>query len=244
MHVMFVEERNHCFLNWRFELAEQFSFERIGDEPDASHRLVPPQVSNERLQRLPGHAGNGVLADVPRHAVSVSRAVHGRNRFVTIAPMKNFFVGFLLGVILTAFTGWYFIVARKQPGLRHAQQSTANALGRAVNALETRLVAWHLTSDDIREELNKTGRVVRRSVRDFGAAMADVGADAAITAKIKSKYALDRDLSALKISVSTTDGRVTLAGTVGSHQLIGKAILLAMETEGVREVSSTLQVKK
>ena len=67
--------------------------------------------------------------------------------------------------------------------------------------------------------------------------------DATITAKIKTKYAIDRDLSAFGISVNTTDGRVTLAGHVTSHQQIGKAMLIALETDGVREVSSTLQVK-
>jgi len=67
--------------------------------------------------------------------------------------------------------------------------------------------------------------------------------DAAITAKIKARYAIDHDLSVFGISVNTTDGRVTLAGNVTSHQQIGKAMLIAMETDGVREVNSTLQVK-
>ncbi|MGQ9695827.1 MAG: BON domain-containing protein [Thermodesulfobacteriota bacterium] len=55
--------------------------------------------------------------------------------------------------------------------------------------------------------------------------------------------AADPDLSALSISVSTAAGRVTLSGTVGSPELIGKAVALALETEGVREVVSTLKVK-
>ena len=45
------------------------------------------------------------------------------------------------------------------------------------------------------------------------------------------------------ISVSTTDGRVTLSGNVANARLIGKAMALALETDGVREVSSTLKVK-
>jgi len=157
--------------------------------------------------------------------------------------MKTFFTGFVLGVVLTAFTGWYFLFARKSERVRHAQDMTATALQSAAVAIEAKLVAWHLTTADIQEELTKTGKVVRHQVRDFGAAVADASADAAITAKIKAKFALDKDLSAWSISVSTTNGHVTLAGTVSSHKLIGKAVMLALETDGVREVSSTLQVK-
>ena len=78
---------------------------------------------------------------------------------------------------------------------------------------------------------------------EFGAAMASASSDTTITTKIKAKYAIERDLSMFGISVNTTDGRVTLAGNVTSHQQIGKAMLIALETDGVREVNSTLQVK-
>jgi gas vesicle protein len=157
--------------------------------------------------------------------------------------MKEFFIGLLVGAVLTAATGAYFFVARKNVHVRHAQDSTAVALHRAAEAIEVKLQAWHLTSGDIKDELTRTGKVVRRQMRDFGAAMADAAADAKITAAVKAKFALDRELSAMSISVNTTDGRVTLSGTVPSHHLIGKAMMLALETDGVREVSSTLQVK-
>jgi gas vesicle protein len=158
--------------------------------------------------------------------------------------MKVFFTGLVLGVVLTAFTTWYFFVARKSHPVQHAQDVTAAALQRTADSIEAKLVTWHLTPADIQEELTKTGKVVRRQMREVGAAMADASADAAITAKIKAKYAFDKELSAWSISVSTTDGRVTLSGNVSSPRLIGKAIMLALETDGVREVSSTLQVRK
>jgi gas vesicle protein len=147
--------------------------------------------------------------------------------------MKDFFIGLLVGAFLTAGTGWYFVVARKDPRVTHAW-----------DAVDARLTAWHLGSDDIKDELSSSGKVLRRSVREVGSAVASASADAAITGKIKAKYAVDRDLSAFGISVNTTDGRVTLAGRVTSAQQIGKAMLIALETDGVREVTSTLQVKK
>jgi hyperosmotically inducible periplasmic protein len=156
--------------------------------------------------------------------------------------MKNFFVGFVLGAVLMAFTGWYFVIGHKNRHVRSAQDSTAAALQRAAAVIEGKLQAWHLTGDDIQRELTTTGRVVRRQVGDFGAAMADAASDARITAQVKTKLALDRDLSAWKISVATTNGHVTLSGAVASHALIGRAMLLALETDGVREVTSALQV--
>ena len=147
--------------------------------------------------------------------------------------MKNFLVGLLVGAFLTAGTGWYFLVARNDSRVTHAW-----------DVVDAQLTAWHLRGDDIKEELARTGQVLRRSVREAGSAVADASADAAITAKIKAKYAVDRHLSALSISVNTTDGRVTLAGNVASPDQIGKAMLIALETDGVREVNSTLQVKR
>jgi len=147
--------------------------------------------------------------------------------------MKDFFIGLIVGAFLTAGTGWYFVVARNNPRVSHAW-----------DVVDARLAAWHLHGDDIRDELNRTGKVLRRQAVEFGTAMASASSDAAITGKIKAKYAIDHDLSTFSISVNTTDGRVTLAGNVSSDRQIGKAMLTALETEGVREVTSTLQVKK
>ena len=157
--------------------------------------------------------------------------------------MKEFFIGLVVGTILTAATGWYFTAGRYRPGVRHAQDATATAMQHTVETIEAKLVAWHLTGPEIEAELTKTGKVVRRQMRDFGTGVADVASDTRISTTIKSKLALDKELSARSIAVSTTDGHVTLSGNVTNSKLIGKAISLALETDGVREVSSTLKVK-
>lgn len=100
-----------------------------------------------------------------------------------------------------------------------------------------------LRTNDIKEELARTGQVIRRKARDAGQAIADATADARITTAIKAKLIANRELNGMGISVNTTAGIVTLSGFVGSTEQIGKAMLLAMETDGVREVISTLQVK-
>jgi hyperosmotically inducible protein len=84
--------------------------------------------------------------------------------------------------------------------------------------------------------------VVRRKAKEAGQAISDATADARITAAIKGKL-VTSDLPGLSISVNTTAGVVTLSGTVPSAEAISKAMLVAMETDGVKEVISTLQVK-
>ncbi len=101
----------------------------------------------------------------------------------------------------------------------------------------------NIDTQEIKDELARTGFVVRKKAAAAGARIADAAADARITAAIKSKFALDRDLSALSISVNTTRGKVTLSGTVSSHDLIKRAMRIALEPEGATEVVSTLQVK-
>jgi hyperosmotically inducible protein len=157
--------------------------------------------------------------------------------------MKVFLIGWLVGALVGGLGVWYFLEGREKPAIRHAQDATAMAIERAADAAKVRLFAWHLTGDDIKNDLARTGKVVRRSACDAGAAIADATADARVTAKIKAKLVTDRELSARNISVNTTDGHVTLAGMVLSPELIGKVMLLALETDGVRDVTSNLQVK-
>jgi osmotically-inducible protein OsmY len=156
--------------------------------------------------------------------------------------VKDFFIGLLTGVFLCGLVGGY-IVLRKKPAVQEAQNVTANAIRRAVNAADVKMEAWHLTSKDIEAELTKTGKVVRRQISDFRIAVTDATSDARITATIKAKYALDKGLTKDRISVSTTGGNVTLTGTAASYENIGRAILLAKETASVRDVIATVKVK-
>jgi hyperosmotically inducible protein len=100
-----------------------------------------------------------------------------------------------------------------------------------------------LDVDVIVEELAATGRVVRRCTARAVDTLADATDDARTTAVIKTKIALDPTLSALDVSVDTTDGRVTLAGRVDAPADIARAIRIAFEQDEVREVVSTLQVR-
>ncbi len=60
--------------------------------------------------------------------------------------------------------------------------------------------------------------------------------DGALTAKIKSKMALDDLVQARSIDVTTDSGVVTLRGTVRSAAEHDRAVQLAKETSGVTRV--------
>ncbi len=68
--------------------------------------------------------------------------------------------------------------------------------------------------------------------------------DGALTAKIKSKMALDDLVKARSIDVTTTNHVVTLKGTVGSVAEHDRAVLLAKETAGVTQVIDQLGVAR
>jgi hyperosmotically inducible protein len=70
----------------------------------------------------------------------------------------------------------------------------------------------------------------------------DALSDGAITAKIKSKMALDDTLKASAIHVSTKDKVVMLTGRVAAASERERAVQLARETDGVKSVTDRLQM--
>ena len=66
--------------------------------------------------------------------------------------------------------------------------------------------------------------------------------DATITARVKTALLNDPQVGGLKIDVDTTKGVVTISGMVKSPAEAERAVQLARQTDGVRDVKSTLQV--
>ena len=68
--------------------------------------------------------------------------------------------------------------------------------------------------------------------------------EASLTAKIKSKMALDDTLKARQIDVDTEGTAVTLRGTVDTQAQRQRALQLARETAGVTAVADRLEVRQ
>src|SRR5258708_10391015 len=81
-----------------------------------------------------------------------------------------------------------------------------------------------------------------QAVRATPASSAPAGVmdDATITTRVKTVLLNDPQVAATKIDVSTAGGIVTLSGTVKSKADETRALELAPQVTGVREVTSTL----
>lgn len=93
------------------------------------------------------------------------------------------------------------------------------------------------------QKARETGAKVGETVAVGAARAQDALTDGALTAKIKSKMALDDTVKALSIDVDTDDGVVTLSGSVNSPAEKAKAVQLAKETTGVTSVVDRLVIR-
>lgn len=164
--------------------------------------------------------------------------------------MKTFLIAFLLG----AFTGALTVLVVNERNARTAAKVATTAPENDAAAptdepksfvedtkatINEKLAEWHLTPADLKEDLAKGGAIVRSKAQAAGETISD----ARIATVVKAKYVLDRELSARAINVDVADGVVTLSGTAGSPELIGRAIGLALESDGVVRVVSNLKVQ-
>lgn len=172
--------------------------------------------------------------------------------------MKALFF-FAIGVAAGAY-GYYYL-QEKQPASRAPTSATAepttpvatnpslrerasNDAHAAKQAISDKLAAWHLTPEEIRSDLERTGRVVRTKAHEVGSEISGKTANARIVTLIKGKYALDSELSARSIEVTCDSGVVTLQGNVANPALIAKAVGIALDTEGVTKVDARLSVSQ
>jgi osmotically-inducible protein OsmY len=113
---------------------------------------------------------------------------------------------------------------------------------------------WSSNAKVLPEPTSVSGPVDTNKAREVGAKVGEATAKAAnqaeeaiapaaVTAKIKSKMALDDLVKARNIDVDTNGTVVTLTGGVGSEAERKRAVELANETQGVTSVIDHLVVR-
>jgi hyperosmotically inducible periplasmic protein len=83
----------------------------------------------------------------------------------------------------------------------------------------------------------------RDAGKEAAANVASAARDIGITAKVNAEFAKDPALSALRIDVDTTEGRVALNGSAPSDSARERATSLARSVEGVVAVDNRLKVE-
>ena len=141
------------------------------------------------------------------------------------------------------------VVTLKGAVIGTAEANRAVAIARSVPGVvrvDSRLeIDRTITNKDVKDTLENKEKAAKE-VNEKNQPKRTLGTvidDATITAAVKLKFAKDDLVRAYKIDVDTKDGMVTLTGTVKSEAEAKRAIALAESEEGVKRVSSVLQVK-
>ena len=156
----------------------------------------------------------------------------------------------LLGLAVSSCAKKEPVIAKPEPTLaqktemavKNAAEKTKEMAIDVKDAVSDKLTEWKLTPADLKEDLAKGGRIVRSKTASATAKAGAIFDNAKVVTVINAKLVGDSKLSALKINVDADQGVVTLKGTVKSPELIGRAIALALDTDGVTQVVSLLTV--
>jgi hyperosmotically inducible protein len=89
----------------------------------------------------------------------------------------------------------------------------------------------------------QAGAAIGETVATGASAAQHAAANVTLTGKIKVKIGLDDTIKASHIDVDTTDGVVTLTGTVATEAQRTRVVQLARETAGVKSVVDRLAVR-
>jgi hyperosmotically inducible protein len=129
--------------------------------------------------------------------------------------------------------------AKEQSGStwQNAREDFAKAYGAVKAGTEKTAVAGKYAIQDLGKGLVRITDKSRQALKQTGSAVEDGW----ITAKIKGEYAVDQQVKARQIGVTTDHGVVRLSGTVDNEAEAKRAIDIALGTNGVVAVDSDLQ---
>ena len=103
------------------------------------------------------------------------------------------------------------------------------------------MTEWRLGNTELQADLDRGVPIVRTKDNIVGA---PTGAsdDDVIKTMVKGKLQADSQVSKASIDVDASKGEVTLKGNADSADIVGRAIALALDTQGVTKVSSDVKV--
>ena len=129
--------------------------------------------------------------------------------------------------------------------MSNAATSASQALGSAATNVATtaRMAEWHLNPSDIQSDLNQNRPIIRTKQPEAGAPTGATDKDV-ITSMVKGRLAADTQIAALKLDVDANKkGEVKLSGKADNAGEVGKAIALALDTQGVTKVTSKIKLR-
>ena len=98
--------------------------------------------------------------------------------------------------------------------------------------------------DPLQRKTAEEAREAKEEAKEKAGEAGQAASDATITSKVKTKFLADTGVSGLKIDVDTSNGVVTLTGTVPTAAEKQRAMEIARGTDGVKSVVDQLKVGK
>ena len=168
---------------------------------------------------------------------------NNRTSFKSLA--YTFLLGAVVGIGLTVFIA---IKYNLYSGYENSGDATAVELTHKkdandnVNLSAATALMLDLSPIFVEDEMTRNGRVIRTKKKASKAVEAAIS-DESIRVKIVQGYANDPVLARSVIKVQSRNGKVSLSGGRLPPGFIGRAIVLAYNTEGVISVASTIEIK-
>lgn len=127
--------------------------------------------------------------------------------------------------------------------LERAGERTANAMSNMAGDLSAKFSEWRLSAQEIQADL-AADRPIVRTKSNAGAPTGSTDKSAlqsAVEARIKG----DSQLANLKLDINADRaGEIQLEGKAQTAEQVGRAIALALDTEGVAKVTSKIDLAK
>jgi osmotically-inducible protein OsmY len=109
---------------------------------------------------------------------------------------------------------------------------------------QARMMEWKLSASDIQADLANNNPIVRTKNNAAGTPTGNVD-KSVLKSSVESRLAANSDLAALKLDVDADkDGEINLSGKASSAEQVGRAIALALDTDGVNKVTSKIKLDK
>lgn len=124
-----------------------------------------------------------------------------------------------------------------------AEQRTDDGTAAVKKELDQARSSTGAAADKATAAMGKAADTVAGKIDSAATTVGSKVADASITASVNAELAKDPALSALRINVDTSDGRVLLKGTAPDQIARERATRLAAGVKGVSKVDNQLEVR-
>jgi hypothetical protein len=122
-----------------------------------------------------------------------------------------------------------------------APQSGGEPIAPSASVIEGRVKEWRLSAADLQAEIGAGTAIVRTKEIGAGAPTGRTD-DEALHTLINNRLLADTDTVRVATNMDVKNGEVTLRGNAASAELIGRAMAIALDTNGVTKVTSEMKI--